>query len=195
MGAERFSVEVLHVEAVDKELPLLLKEVDFAARVRVEEEEFILLMEFQTIWKEDLPHRMLGYTWRLFEKYHLPVRPFLILLREGGKPKGTLEMKALSKEVLRFGFTIVPMWEIEREKILEEKLSGMYPLLPLMKSDEPKERLLERAQELIMNEIRGRERRADAYVALKVLAGIRYPLEVVEKIFRRRDVMIESPVY
>ncbi|MFW0859644.1 MAG: hypothetical protein AAGB97_05680 [Dehalococcoidia bacterium] len=86
LGVEKFSVEVLHVEAVDKELPLLLREVDFAARVRVEEEEFVLLMEFQTDWKEDLPERMLGYTWRLFEKYRLPVRPFLILLREGGSP-------------------------------------------------------------------------------------------------------------
>ncbi|MCL0095655.1 hypothetical protein M1O52_03940 [Dehalococcoidia bacterium] len=31
LGVEKFSVEVLHVEAVDKELPLLLREVDFAA--------------------------------------------------------------------------------------------------------------------------------------------------------------------
>jgi predicted transposase YdaD len=30
---------------------------------------------------------------------------------------------------------------------------------------------------------------------LKVLAGIKYPLEVVENILRRRDIMIESPVY
>ena len=35
-----------------------------------------------------------------------------------------------------------------------------------MKSDEPEGRVLERAQELIINEIRGRERRADAYVAV-----------------------------
>jgi predicted transposase YdaD len=194
LGLERFAVEVLHVEAVDKELPLLLREVDFAATVKVEE-EFILLMEFQTDWKEDLPQRMLGYTWRLFEKYRLPVRPFLVLLREGGKPKDTLEMKALAKEVLRFEFTIVPAWEVDGERIVAGKLPGLYPLLPLMKSVEPEGRILERTQELIMNEIQGRERRADAYVALKVLAGIKYPLEVVEKILRRRDIMIESPVY
>jgi hypothetical protein len=30
---------------------------------------------------------------------------------------------------------------------------------------------------------------------LKVLAGIKYPLKVVERILRRRDIMIESPVY
>ncbi len=131
LGVEKFSVEVLHVEAVDKELPLLLREVDFAARVRVEEEEFVLLMEFQTDWKEDLPERMLGYTWRLFEKYRLPVRPFLILLREGGKPKDTLEMKVLAKEVLRFGFTIVPTWEVEGEKILGGKASRDIPALAL----------------------------------------------------------------
>jgi len=32
-------------------------------------------------------------------------------------------------------------------------------------------------------------------VALKILSGIKYPLEVVGKILRRRDIIIESPVY
>ncbi|MFW0860255.1 MAG: hypothetical protein AAGB97_08935 [Dehalococcoidia bacterium] len=55
--------------------------------------------------------------------------------------------------------------------------------------------VLEMAQELILEEIEGRERRADAYVALKVLSGIKYPLEVLDKVLTRRDIMIESPVY
>ncbi|MCL0083986.1 hypothetical protein M1N82_00270 [Dehalococcoidia bacterium] len=153
LGAEGVAVEVIDVEKVDKELPLLLREVDFAARVKVEEEEFVLLMEFQTAWREELSERMLGYTWRLFEKYRLPVNPFLILLREGGKPRESLEVKVLGRRVFHFDFTIIPVWEMEGKKIVEEKLTGLYPLLPLMK------------------------------------------WEVIEKILRRRDIMIESPVY
>ncbi|MCL0079797.1 hypothetical protein M1O18_02715 [Dehalococcoidia bacterium] len=163
--------------------------------MKVEEEEFVLLMEFQTAWREELSERMLGYTWRLFEKYRLPVNPFLILLREGGKPRESLEVKVLGRRVFHFDFTIIPVWEMEGKKIVEEKLTGLYPLLPLMKWEEPVERVLERTQGLILGEVEEPERRADAYVALKVLSGIKYPLEVIEKILRRRDIMIESPVY
>jgi predicted transposase YdaD len=194
LGIQRFAMEVLDVEKVDKELPMLLREVDFAAKIKVEE-EFVLLMEFQTVWREDLPERMLGYTWRLFEKYRLPVNPFLILLREGGKPRGSLETKVLGRRVFHFDFTVIPVWEMEAKEVVNEKLAGLYPLLPLMKWGEPVGRVLERVQELITAEVEERERRADAYVALKVLSGIKYPIEVVEKILRRRDIMIESPVY
>ncbi|MCL0107152.1 hypothetical protein M1N63_01820, partial [Thermodesulfovibrionales bacterium] len=195
LGVEGVALEVIDVEKVDKELPLLLREVDFAARVKVEEEEFVLLMEFQTAWREELPERMLGYTWRLFEKYRLPVNPFLLLLREGGRPRESLEVKVLGRRVFHFDFTIIPVWEMEGKRIVEEKLTGLYPLLPLMKWEEPVERVLERTQGLILGEIAEPERKADAYVALKVLSGIKYPLELIEKMLRRRDIMIESPVY
>ncbi|MCL0033208.1 hypothetical protein M1M99_00150 [Thermodesulfovibrionales bacterium] len=195
LGVEGVALEVIDVEKVDKELPLLLREVDFAARVKVEEEEFVLLMEFQTAWREELPERMLGYTWRLFEKYRLSVNPFLLLLREGGKPRESLEVKVLGRRVFHFDFTIIPVWEMEGKRIVEEKLTGLYPLLPLMKWEEPVERVIERTQELILGEVAELEKKADAYVALKVLSGIKYPLELIEKMLRRRDIMIESPVY
>ncbi|MCL0061992.1 hypothetical protein M1N62_03415 [Thermodesulfovibrionales bacterium] len=195
LGVEGVALEVIDVEKVDKELPLLLREVDFAARVKVEEEEFVLLMEFQTAWREELPERMLGYTWRLFEKYRLSVNPVLLLLREGGKPRESLEVKVLGRRVFHFDFTIIPVWEMEGKRIVEEKLTGLYPLLPLMKWEEPVERVLERTQGLILGEVAELEKKADAYVALKVLSGIKYPLELIEKMLRRRDIMIESPVY
>ncbi|MCL0096200.1 hypothetical protein M1N66_01160 [Thermodesulfovibrionales bacterium] len=195
LGVEGVALEVIDVEKVDKELPLLLREVDFAARVKVEEEEFVLLMEFQTAWREELPERMLGYTWRLFEKYRLSVNPVLLLLREGGRPRESLEVKVLGRRVFHFDFTIIPVWEMEGKRIVEEKLTGLYPLLPLMKWEEPVERVLEKTQGLILGEIAEPERKADAYVALKVLSGIKYPLELIEKMLRRRDIMIESPVY
>ena len=39
------------------------------------------------------------------------------------------------------------------------------------------------------------ELRADAYVALRVLSGLRYPSELIDRILRRREIMLESPVY
>ena len=32
-------------------------------------------------------------------------------------------------------------------------------------------------------------------MALRVLSGIRYPLELVQRILRRKEIMLESPVY
>ena len=40
-----------------------------------------------------------------------------------------------------------------------------------------------------------RERRADAYVALRVLSGMRYPVSLIDHILRRKEIMVESPVY
>ena len=43
---------------VDRALPSLSREVDFVARVRVEEEEVILVLESQTRWEGDVPERL-----------------------------------------------------------------------------------------------------------------------------------------
>ena len=65
LGADVSRAEPLSVEEEDKELPALSREVDFVARVGRQEEEALLLMEFQTAWGRDMPRRMAGYTWRL----------------------------------------------------------------------------------------------------------------------------------
>ena len=55
--------------------------------------------------------------------------------------------------------------------------------------------VLEQSQQLILEEIPDREQRADAYVALRVLSGITYPSALVSQILKRREIMLESPVY
>ena len=79
---------------------------------------------------------------------------------------------------------------------LEEDVDKELPLLPLMRwrESEPAQ-VLARSQDLILAQVEGREARADAYVALRVLSGISYPLELVNLILRRRELMLESPVY
>jgi len=55
--------------------------------------------------------------------------------------------------------------------------------------------ILEHSQRLILGGITPREARADAYVGLRVLSGIRYPWELVQQILHRRELMLESPAY
>ena len=196
LGKEPLSAEMLEVEEVDKELPTLLREVDFAARVQVGEDQAVLLVEFQTSWEADVPERMSSYAWRLYERYRLGVYPVVVVLRRGGELRDEWVMRALGREITRFRFEAIPMWEVDGEEILGQGLKGLYPLLPLMRWEERRiEEVLEDSQRLVLEEIEGRERRADAYVALQVLSGIAHPEKLIRGILRRREIMLESPFY
>ena len=94
-------------------------------------------------------------------------------------------------------FDVMALWEMGAAVVMEQRLTGLYPLLPLMRWEQETEpaAILERSQRLILDEIASREARADAYVGLRVLSGIRYPSELVSQILRRRELMLESPVY
>lgn len=196
LGRAPSYAEVLEIEEMDKELPSLMREVDFAVKVEMEGKHIVLLVEFQTRWEGDVPQRMMGYCWRLYERYGFPVYPVVMVFREGGVLKDGLEMRTLEMEVIRFRFRVVPVWEVEGSGVVDQRLMGLYPLLPLMRWEGRRsEEVLEESQRLVLGGIEERERRADAYVALRVLSGIRYPLELIHRILRRRDIMLESPVY
>ena len=180
----------------DKELPSLSRAVDFVARVSRNQEEALLLLEFQTRWEADVPQRMAGYTWRLYERYGCPVYPVVAVLRPRGLLTQEWRMRTWGEEVARCAFRVVPVWEIDAAAVIAAQRTGLYPLLPLMRWKEPApDRILEQSQELILKQVTERETRADAYVALQVLSGIVYPPELVHHILTRRELMLESPVY
>ena len=94
-------------------------------------------------------------------------------------------------------FDVIALWEVDAAVVMEQGLTGLYPLLPLMRWEEKVESaaILERSQRLILEGIAPREARADTYVGLRVLSGIRYPSELVTRILQRRELVLESPVY
>ena len=197
LGAEVFHAEAVELEEdVDKELPSLSREVDFVCRVKLDGKSALLLIEFQTSWASDMPRRMAGYGWRLHERYDEGVYPVVVVLRPGGQLQGQWQMSAWGREVAWCRFEVMALWEVEAADVVSRGLVGLYPLLPLMRwrESEPAQ-VLARSQDLILAQVEGREARADAYVALRVLSGIGYPLELVNLILRRRELMLESPVY
>ncbi len=180
----------------DKELPSLSRAVDFVARVSRNQEEALLLLEFQTRWEADVPQRMAGYTWRLYERYGLPVYPVVAVLQPSGLLTGEWRMRTWGEEVAHCAFRVAPVWEIDAAAVIAAQRTGLYPLLPLMRwAAAPPDRILEQSQELILEQVAERETRADAYVALQVLSGIVYSPELVHHILTRRELMLESPVY
>jgi predicted transposase YdaD len=80
---------------------------------------------------------------------------------------------------------------------MAQGLTGLYPLLPLMRWEGETEsaEILEHSQRLILDVIEPLEARADAYVGLRVLSAIKYPSELVKQVLQRRELMLESPVY
>jgi predicted transposase YdaD len=196
LGAQPVDAEPVDIEEQDKELPALSREVDFVARVRMDGQSILLLIEFQTVWAADMPQRMAGYCWRLYERYHEPVYPVVVVLKPGGRLRRTWTMHARGRLVASCRFEAMPLWKVDAATVMSQKLVGLYPLLPLMRRPETDSRdVLEESQQLILEEIPDREQRADAYVALRVLSGIAYPLELVKQILKRRALMLESPVY
>lgn len=105
-------------------------------------------------------------------------------------------MRAWGRPIACCRFEVIALWQVDAQEVVAQQLVGLYPLLPLMRwpQTEPTA-VLEQSQRLILEQIPAREARADAYVALRVLSGIAYPLELVEQILQRRDLMLESPVY
>ena len=187
----------IDVSKIEKELPLLTREADCLARVAEKEgKEFILHIDFQAEYKHNIPDRMLGYTYRAYEKYKLPVYSVLIVLKKTGveiQTKTEIEVRDLKS--LRHEYKAIKLWEVEAEKILEKKIKGLYPLLPLMKTDKSGEEIISGVGELIEKEIPDIEQKADAYVALKIFSSVSFPTLLVDKILKRRDIMLQSPVY
>lgn len=196
MDTEPDAAEPVVIEEPDKELPSLSREVDFLARVQLGSDQILLLVEFQTRWTADMPKRMAAYCVRLFERYDEPVWPAVVVLRPGGALETQWTMEARGVTVAFCQFAVVPLWEVDAQRVVEQRLVGLYPLLPLMRRDNRGDReTLEWAQQLVLEQIPGREHRADAYVALRVLSGIAYPVSLVTDILRRTEMQLESPVY
>ncbi|MBU0567488.1 hypothetical protein KJ693_03945 [bacterium] len=190
-------VDKIDVSKIDKELPLLTREADCLAKVAERDgKEFILHIDFQAEYRHNIPDRMLGYTYRVYEKYKLPVYSVLIVLKKTGVEIRTkTQIKVRDLKSLRHEYKVIKLWEVEAEKILEKKITGLYPLLPLMKTDKTGEEIISEAARLIEKEVEDIEQKADAYVALKTFSAISLSKSLVDKILKRRDIMLQSPVY
>ena len=80
LGREEVEIEV--EEVLDTELPKVeTRLVDSLLRVRIDGEEALIHIEFQTADSANMARRMASYIIRLIEQYDLPVYSFVIYLR------------------------------------------------------------------------------------------------------------------
>ena len=146
----------------DKELPPLARGEDFVARGSRQQEEALLLLEFQTCWRADMPQRMAGYTWRRYERYQLPVYPVVVVLLPGGALTREWRLVTWGREIAHCAFTVVAVREIEASAVIAAQRTGLYPLLPLMRwAERAPQAILAQSQELIKRQVAARKARAD----------------------------------
>ncbi|WP_243174574.1 hypothetical protein [Desulfofundulus sp. TPOSR] len=97
---------------------------------------------------------------------------------------------------LEYSSTVIRVWEERRQPVITAKLVGLYPLLPLMKGDDAKESPEQALKKCIdaVQEIEDESLRQDLLAAMAILAGGKYPPDLVLSIIRREMVM-ESPIF
>lgn len=96
---------------------------------------------------------------------------------------------------LEFTYRVVRVWEQPRQTIVDRKLIGLYPLLPLMKGEagENARQVLEQSIGAV-SKVEDETLRQDLLAVMGILAGGKYAAELVYSMIRREMVM-QSPIY
>ncbi|GIU83183.1 MAG: hypothetical protein D6687_00750 [Acidobacteria bacterium] len=107
---------------------------------------FLALFEFQTHYNKDMPLRMGTYAMLAESQFKLLVFPILVnLLPYKGEIADKYETEILGLKK-RIDYKVINLWEVEAEKVLEEKLLALIPFVPLMKGG-AEEKTLRKAKE------------------------------------------------
>lgn len=175
--------EVKGIEELPQET-VSVRSTDFPVRVTDGEgNELIHLIEFQSDWSYEKIWSMLQYKARYTQKYKLPVKSTMVLLRESGRATDFLEESEVT-----FRFHLVKMWELPAKDFLQNQC--LLPMIPLMNGGLElafeAERLLYESND---------SHKIDNLTIFGILTGLRDKNLSLDFIKRRRDIMIQSPVY
>lgn len=148
----------------------------------------ILHLEFTVRWPKEPPLeiRMLDYWVRGYRLYRVPIRQFVILLRQ--------TRRAVPDE-LRVGDTyhryrVIKLWEQDPEPLLNTP--ALLPLAALARAKRPVE-LLEEVAERV-GRITQLDERREIEACTQLLAGLRFDRKLLASVFRE-EVMRESSTY
>jgi predicted transposase YdaD len=192
------------VTLLNKELPTIKKESDCLVKINdigtgCKDDEFILHLEFQSSYDENMPHRMLSYYTRIFDKYNLPIYPVVMYLYPD-RPRlnipDTYASSIYNNNILTFKYKVLKVWEMEVNRIIDNDLYGLFPILPLIRHKTIDDKVnLAKCFDLVQNiDIEDNTLKADIYVCTGILAGLRYPKEMIESLMKV-EIMQESEIY
>ena len=192
------------VMLLDKKLPYTEHDSDYIVKIEdrhadCEDDEFILHIEFQSTHDSNMPRRMMSYYARIVDKYGLPVYPVVIYLNSddfGPNTPDTYVNSIYNEQIIKFKYRVLKVWEIDPKMIIDRNLYGLFPILPLTNHGKTNDnRCLKACFDLVENaDIKDEVLKADMSVCTGVLAGLRYPKELVKSLMKV-EIMQESVIY
>jgi predicted transposase YdaD len=98
-------------------------------------------------------------------------------------------------KTLEFTYRVIRVWEQPRQPLIDQRLIGLYPLLPLMKGEagENPKQVLQQSIEVV-TKIEDKALQQDLLAVMGILAGGKYAAELVYSMIRR-EMILESPIY
>ena len=183
-------IDVEYAEILE-EIPtesVSIRSTDFPIKIKEKNgEEYILLFEIQSNWRDDKIYDLIDYWARFRRKYKLPVKCAMLLLN----PNSSATNKLIVDDIV-FNFELIKIWELSPEDVLESDNTALMPFIPLFKNGiEYVDRSIDK---LYITEI-DENIKSDYITALAFFTGMR-DVNVARELFEKRsDLMIESPVY
>ena len=159
----------------------------------------LLHVEPQASRDADFPARLLLYNVLLDHRYGGPVHTVALLLRREAlfqQLSGILTRDAADgREYLRFGYTVVRLWELPADALLAAGL-GTAPLALLTDDAAPRlPELVDRFAERVEREAPGQGTADVLLTCGYILLGLRYDKEVIRTLFTGVQHMRESSTY
>ncbi len=90
-------------------------------------------IEFQSGPDPDMAQRLLEYAVLAYRRYECPVYSFVVYLKKSGKIPQPPLVRTLpdGKELLRFHYEVIQLYEIPYQELMATELPGLLPLVPL----------------------------------------------------------------
>jgi predicted transposase YdaD len=183
-------------EIIDADLATITASADRVIRV-LGERPYLLHVEFQASYDPEMGRRLLRYNVMLNYRHNQPVQSVLVLLRPeagGRRVNGRLGLTGFDgQRYLAFRYATFRVWESSTESLLAAPPS-LAPLAVLgrVSAGELPE-VARRFHERVRN-VRT-DRRGELRTAAFVLAGLRFPPDLITNALRRIPEMRESSTY
>lgn len=125
--------EIRCVERLDGRLQWVGRETDVLLRAQDPEAgEFLVNIELQLRPDPRMPLRVEAYAALAEQKYRLPVYSVVVNILPGpGAEQGRYESSVLGSKAFR-DIRVVRLWEWEARRVVDEDITGLLPLVPVM---------------------------------------------------------------
>ena len=131
MLAQFLGIRAADVELIE-ELPqetVSVKRSDYVLRITGRRrKQSIIIWEFLSEWRKEIPLNLLDYTVRAYLKFDLPVQPVILLLKSSPKAVSLYE-----RDGLIFQFTVIDLSRMQAADFLREADIHLFPFVSVMR--------------------------------------------------------------